>query len=67
MLDYSQWVLDIRTGAYLTRASIPVICAQNRPKGGINEEKEFFAQSQAPIDDLKDVVKTVKPTAMIGG
>ena len=39
---------------------------QDRPSGGITEHKLEFTQDHAPIDDLKDVVKKVKPTILIG-
>ena len=43
-----------------------VFTFQNRPKGGITKEKERFAQDCEPIDDLEQVVRKVKPTAIIG-
>ena len=39
---------------------------QNRPKGGLNEEKLYFAKEHAPLDTLAEVVKSVKPDAIIG-
>jgi len=38
----------------------------DRPKGGISEHKAPFAQKHDPIDNLNEVVKTVKPTILIG-
>jgi malate dehydrogenase (oxaloacetate-decarboxylating)(NADP+) len=42
------------------------LIVKNRPKGGINHEKEVFAQDHAPIDDLGDCVKALKPSVLIG-
>lgn len=39
---------------------------QNRPSGGVTGPKVRFAQEHAPVDKLVDVVKQVKPTAIIG-
>lgn len=39
---------------------------QNRPSGGVTGPKIRFAQEHAPVDKLVDVVKLVKPTAIIG-
>lgn len=42
------------------------LIVKNRPKGGINHEKEVFAQDHDPIDDLGDCVKALKPSVLIG-
>lgn len=42
------------------------LIVKDRPKGGINEEKKQFAKEHAPIDSLAEVVKTIKPSAIIG-
>ena len=42
------------------------LIVKDRPKGGINHEKAPFAQEHEPIDDLGDVVKTIKPSVLIG-
>jgi len=42
------------------------LIVKDRPKGGINHEKAPFAQEHAPVDDLGDVVKTIKPSVLIG-
>ncbi|XP_053594892.1 NADP-dependent malic enzyme isoform X3 [Microplitis demolitor] len=42
------------------------LIVKNRPSGGINEHKARFARDHAPIDTLVEVVKTVKPTVLIG-
>ncbi|XP_034943183.1 NADP-dependent malic enzyme-like isoform X2 [Chelonus insularis] len=42
------------------------LIVKNRPSGGITEHKEPFARDHAPIDTLVEVVKTVKPTVLIG-
>ena len=39
---------------------------QDRPKGGINEQKKVFVKEHAPIDNLEEVVRVVKPTAIVG-
>ena len=41
-------------------------CLQNRPAGGVTGQKVTFAQDNAPIDKLADIVKQIKPTAIIG-
>jgi len=41
-------------------------CAQDRPSGGLTAMKLPFAKDHAPIEQLVDVVTTVKPTAIIG-
>ena len=43
-----------------------LIYLQNRPKGGINEQKEPFMKDHKPVDNLEDVVRKIKPTAIIG-
>ena len=36
------------------------------PKGGISEHKAPFAQDHAPLKDLAEIVKAVRPTCLIG-
>jgi len=42
------------------------LIVKDRPKGGITEHKARFAKDHEPVDSLADVVKTIKPTAIIG-
>ncbi|XP_025832201.1 NADP-dependent malic enzyme isoform X2 [Agrilus planipennis] len=42
------------------------LIVKNRPEGGITEHKAHFAQAHAPIRTLTEVVKTVKPSVLIG-
>ncbi|XP_078033498.1 NADP-dependent malic enzyme isoform X4 [Augochlora pura] len=42
------------------------LIVKNRPSGGLTEHKMHFARSDAPIDTLLEVVKTAKPTVLIG-
>ncbi|KAH3724943.1 NADP-dependent malic enzyme-like isoform X1 [Dreissena polymorpha] len=42
------------------------LIVKDRPSGGLTDEKLPFAQSHSPIDKLEDVVKLIKPTAIIG-
>ncbi|XP_063703948.1 NADP-dependent malic enzyme isoform X2 [Culicoides brevitarsis] len=42
------------------------LIVKNRPKGGLNAHKEKFAHEHDPIDSLLEVVKQLKPTALIG-
>ncbi|XP_061195599.1 NADP-dependent malic enzyme-like [Saccostrea echinata] len=42
------------------------LIVKNRPSGGVTGPKIRFAQDHAPIDKLVDVIKKVKPTAIIG-
>jgi len=42
------------------------LIVKNRPAGGLNEEKQRFAHEHEPISDLYDVVRTIKPTFLIG-
>lgn len=42
------------------------LIVKDRPEGGINHEKAPFAKEAAPIKDLLEAVKFVKPTALIG-
>ncbi|OWF50634.1 NADP-dependent malic enzyme-like [Mizuhopecten yessoensis] len=42
------------------------LIVKNRPSGGVTGEKVMFAQDAKPIDKLGDVVKQIKPTAIIG-
>lgn len=42
------------------------LIVKNRPKGGLTEHKLHFAREDTPIDTLLDVVKTAKPSVIIG-
>ncbi|KAL1139448.1 hypothetical protein AAG570_006432 [Ranatra chinensis] len=42
------------------------LIVKDRPEGGITEHKIHFAHQHAPIKALSDVVKTIKPTVLIG-
>jgi malate dehydrogenase (oxaloacetate-decarboxylating)(NADP+) len=42
------------------------LIVNNRPKGGVSGHKKDFAKDFKPIDKLEDVVKEIKPTALIG-
>lgn len=45
---------------------ITLIHIQNRPTGGLNEEKIRYAHELEPITKLSDVVRTIQPTVLIG-
>ncbi|CAB0001219.1 unnamed protein product [Nesidiocoris tenuis] len=42
------------------------LIVKNRPEGGISEHKAKFAHNRAPIKTLTEVVKTLKPSILIG-
>lgn len=42
------------------------LIVKNRPKGGLTEHKLHFAREDKPIDTLLEVVKTAKPSVIIG-
>lgn len=42
------------------------LMVKNRPSGGLTEHKMHFARDDKPIDTLLEVVKTAKPTVLIG-
>lgn len=42
------------------------LIVKNRPAGGVLGEKILFAKDHAPIPKLGDIIKTLKPTAIIG-
>lgn len=42
------------------------LIVKNRPSGGLTEHKLHFARDDSPIDSLEEVVKTAKPTVLIG-
>ncbi|XP_065157600.1 NADP-dependent malic enzyme-like isoform X3 [Atheta coriaria] len=42
------------------------LIVKDRPSGGISEHKAPFAHEHAPIADLTEVVKVIKPTMLIG-
>lgn len=42
------------------------LIVKNRPSGGLTEHKLNFARDDEPISTLAQVVKTAKPTVLIG-
>lgn len=42
------------------------LIVKDRPAGGVTGQKIPFAQTHEPIDKLEDVIKQIKPTAIIG-
>jgi len=42
------------------------LIVENRPKGGVTAEKVLFAKPHAAIDNLEDIVRSLRPTAIIG-
>lgn len=42
------------------------LIVKNRPEGGVTGHKEHYAHDHAPIKTLVDVVKTLKPSILIG-
>ncbi|XP_052811974.1 NADP-dependent malic enzyme-like [Mya arenaria] len=42
------------------------LIVKDRPAGGVTGQKVPFAQDHAPIEKLEDVIKQIKPTAIIG-
>ena len=42
------------------------LVVKNRPEGGISEPKEPFAHEHAPVSDLMEIIKDIKPTCLIG-
>ncbi len=42
------------------------LVVNDRPEGGVTGHKKEFAKNMQPIRELKDVIKTVKPTILIG-
>jgi malate dehydrogenase (oxaloacetate-decarboxylating)(NADP+) len=42
------------------------LVVKNRPQGGLTGHKMQFAKEMAPIENLEEVVRAVKPTALIG-
>lgn len=42
------------------------LIVKDRPEGGISEHKAPFAHEHAPMSDLGDIVKKLKPTVLIG-
>jgi len=42
------------------------LVVKNRPEGGISEPKEPFAHEHAPVSDLMEIIKDIKPTCIIG-
>lgn len=46
--------------------SFLILFGQNRPKGGVTHLKERYAKEHEPVDSLEDVVRAIKPNAVIG-
>ena len=42
------------------------LIVHDRPKGGVTGHKVDYAKEYKPIDTLEEVVKEIKPTAIIG-
>lgn len=42
------------------------LIVKNRPAGGINTEKAPFAHDHPPVENLEEIVKQIRPTAIIG-
>jgi len=42
------------------------LVVKDRPDGGISEPKEPFAHEHAPVKDLMEIIKDIKPTCLIG-
>ena len=42
------------------------LLVSNRPEGGISGHKKEFARDHPPMKRLADVVKTIKPSVLIG-
>merc|ERR1712142_262430 len=42
------------------------LVVKDRPEGGISEPKEPFAHEHAPVSDLMEIIKDIKPTCLIG-
>ncbi|XP_050730185.1 NADP-dependent malic enzyme-like isoform X2 [Eriocheir sinensis] len=42
------------------------LIVKDRPKGGINGHKQSFAHPHTPMESLEDIVREIKPTALIG-
>merc|ERR1719189_2305157 len=42
------------------------LVVRDRPEGGISEPKQPFAHEHAPLTDLMEIIKDVKPTCLIG-
>uniref|UniRef100_A0A1B6CTZ5 Malic enzyme n=2 Tax=Clastoptera arizonana TaxID=38151 RepID=A0A1B6CTZ5_9HEMI len=55
---------EARSKIYLVDSKGLIV--KDRPEGGITEHKAKFAHKHAPIRNLADAVKTLKPTILIG-
>jgi malate dehydrogenase (oxaloacetate-decarboxylating)(NADP+) len=42
------------------------LIVKGRPEGGVTGHKVHYAKNHAPIKNLEDVVKEVKPSVIIG-
>ncbi|MCL4122650.1 UNVERIFIED_CONTAM: hypothetical protein GTU68_000379 [Idotea baltica] len=42
------------------------LIVKDRPKGGVTGHKVSFAHAHAPMEKLEDIVREIKPTALIG-
>lgn len=42
------------------------LIVKDRPTGGIGGHKASYLKDLPPMESLEDIVKTVKPTALIG-
>lgn len=67
LIDYAYVKMRLLTFYCCFLFHVHALCLfQNRPSGGVTGPKIRFAQEHAPVDKLVDVVKLVKPTAIIG-
>ena len=41
------------------------LIVKGRPEGGISEHKAPFAHEHAPMKELADIVKEIKPTCLV--
>ncbi|CAF1074718.1 unnamed protein product [Rotaria sordida] len=57
-------VEEARKKIYLVDSKGLVV--KNRPAGGLSEEKNRYAHEHEPINKLEDVIKTIKPSFLIG-
>lgn len=42
------------------------LIVKNRPKGGVSGHKVTYAKDHAPLENLEEIVRDIKPTALIG-
>jgi len=64
MVEEGMSLEDARANIYMVDSRGLIV--KNRPKGGVTGHKIDFAKDMAPIDALGEVVKAIKPTAIVG-